>query len=235
MFSLVRNSPRSSGTESATAATKEAEGTPAPAKRARSEPEVPPRIDPRPVSGSGTRAPRAALPEAPALKTQPYYPVGKGRSDVSYNCRVEVRDGLATCRHFASAYSTQALAGPDGTRDFLRACKDPESIRAFVQGQGGLMPIQHAFEKMTYAAPNKAKHLVSADRLGAYLTEVANHLDAGGGASDRACFLLLTEDHAMAVKVERKSKPDKGTYFAVSTCRATTFASKPHRRKHSAN
>ncbi len=164
-----------------------------------------------------SRPPRSAvLPDRPALKTEPYTPRGKGRGVADHNGSVKVGDGLAMCRHFASAYSMQALAGPDGTRDFLRAFKDPESIRAFFQGQGGLKSIQRAYETMAFAAPNKAKHQVDADRLGAYLTEVANHLDAGGGASDPACVLLLTEDHAMAVKVERKTKPDKGTYFAVS-------------------
>jgi hypothetical protein len=211
MFSPVKNTPRSTSADSTEAPRNEARGTPAGTKRARTETVVQPRANP-----SATRAPRATLPDAPVLKTNPYYPIDKGRSSVNHNCRVEVGDGLAKCRHFASAYVVQALAGPSGTQAFLNTCKDPGSIRTFFQDQGGLASAEPLFDTMAFGAPSEAKHLVSADRLGAYLTEVANELDAGGGSADLACFLLCSETHAMAVKVERKCKEDKGTYFAVS-------------------
>jgi len=113
------------------------------------------------------------------------------------------------CRHLATAFVQHAGA----KRDLMAAF----STAAGVEGRfdAKLVDTSAQFQRLLHDAGERSKHLVGSENLGRYLESLAQALPAPGeNGPSEANSLLLTNQHAMALHVQRKRK-DGVEYFSA--------------------
>jgi ShET2 enterotoxin, N-terminal region len=144
-----------------------------------------------------------------------------GDSQVRLNCVVSVVANRqdwpgpiesVACRHFAHEFSTRK-----GKKSLLlpQFSSVPEIKRKFVW-------TLHDLDRLAKSAlknPGHHKNFLEPNEFGHYLTALAQALDVvsprlGGAAKTEVNCLLCTDDHAMAIHLERKLK-NNVHYFAV--------------------
>ncbi len=147
----------------------------------------------------------------------PYTP-SKGDSTVNLNGTVDLPDEIpdsvwnttVLCRHL----STQFVLQQGKKRLLVEQFRTKEGIEAVFKGK--LASVDATYHSMLKAAAQHSKHLVNEQHFGAYVSAVAQALaaqaESGGPASVNT--FLLSEDHAMALHVERKTKDGQITYNA---------------------
>jgi hypothetical protein len=168
---------------------------------------------------------RAKLPNH---KTEPYLSKNCDEN-VELNGEVELEgetlDSYGTampfCRHFVQI----ASEAPKGERrsNTLAKFSNEESIKK-VFGEN-LAQINARYEHNIRSAPAHSKHLVTDMQFGKYLAALAAQLDdisAKTGEEAEVGAFLLTAEHVMHLKIQRKIEDDKTnknfgrSYFAVS-------------------
>ncbi|NJM31718.1 MAG: ShET2/EspL2 family type III secretion system effector toxin [Limnobacter sp.] len=117
------------------------------------------------------------------------------------------------CRHFAAVFALF-----QGTkRELTDSFSTEAGIGAFFS-DGKLEGVEEQYYSRIQHASQACKHLFSGEQLGQYLEAVAKAVQrqepTPGAQKKQANCLLLTEDHAMALHVEFKTKSGVG-YFAV--------------------
>lgn len=136
-----------------------------------------------------------------------YWPKKPGRSKENLNCKVLIpkqegneRPGNAECRHFAFAYALLS------TESFFEKVNNESSIRSFF-GELGLDRISAAMMTVLAKTDETAKQFVGNRRFGAWLCDMARAMKKQNIPT--TSHLLATHDHLMALRLRRKSNPER--------------------------
>jgi hypothetical protein len=168
---------------------------------------------------SGDLRPRRAAPGQTGARLVPSAP------PINLNGAVHVSDephgapdsNTVNCRHFATEYAA-AMHKENVLGDFCSAQRVSDRF------EGRLRGVDQLFDSLMYERQGLPRNLISGNALGGYLEHVADTLarqrlampDAQGLRRAQANILLCSDDHAMALHVQRQQDAAGHETFSAS-------------------